>query len=176
MSILQNYYTLIETLTRKRWLWVLLSVLILLLNALVFPLFTSGETRSLPDTRFYYTSGTLTQYLYTMNRDQKTTFIIFHTTVDILYPVTYTLFLSFLLFAAGGTYRKLIVPLPLSIFIFDILENSGMVLPLSLLRSGTFMARADLQVTPFFTTAKWICTGITAGIVCITAVRHFLHK
>ncbi len=171
MKHIQKYYSYIGRLSRTRGAWVVLLILVLLFNFVILPLLVPSKQEKLLDTRLHYTSRDVSQYLATLNSTRKTRSLIFHTTVDILYPVIYTLFLSVLFYLTGSRHRKLFVLMPLTIFIFDLLENSGIVFLVAVSQTGGALYKSVITVTPLFTTAKWVCTGITVITLLFMVIK-----
>lgn len=106
----------------------------------------------------------------------------FELTVDILYPMAYTLFFSLLItwlfqksFASNSQMQNLNV-MPFGIWLFDLLENLGIVTMLSVYPATPAIAA---WLTTIFSMIKWIFAGasmilIAAGIV--TASAKIFHK
>lgn len=172
MKVLQKYYSIIATLSRKKWIIAVLFLCIILLNVVIFPLFISPGEPKLIDARFHYNSYDLSNYLTQLTPAQQTRSILLHLTADILYPVIYTLLLSILLYFTGGKYKKALITLPLFIFIFDILENSGIVILLTKALALKPPVRILLILAPVFTTIKWILVIITVLILAAGTIHQ----
>lgn len=172
MKVLQKYYSIIATLSRKKWIIAVLFLCIILLNVVIFPLFISPGEPKLIDARFQYNSYDLSNYLTQLTPAQQTCSILLHLTADILYPVIYTLLLSILLYFTGGKYKKALITLPLFIFIFDILENSGIVILLTKALALKPPVRILLILAPVFTTIKWILVIITVLILAAGTIHR----
>ena len=92
----------------------------------------------------------------------------FELTGDIIYPIVYTLFFSLLItwlfqrgFAANSPMQKLNV-VPFGLWLFDLLENLGIVAMLSLYPSTP----AGLAwVAALFTLVKWLFMGVTVALI-----------
>ncbi|MEW6404771.1 MAG: hypothetical protein AB1649_23485 [Chloroflexota bacterium] len=92
----------------------------------------------------------------------------FELTVDIIYPIIYTLFFSLLItwlfrkgFAASSPMQKLNV-IPFGAWLFDLLENIGIVSMISVYPSTP---AALAWITTLFTMTKWLF--VMAGMVLV---------
>ena len=173
--MIKKYQIFIQGISRRKWLISALVLLFLLFNFLVFPLATKNEPRML-DTRLHYNRANIIAYLFQLTPSQKSSQILMHTTIDLLYPILYTLLLSTLLFISGKKHRNLLVLLPLSIFIFDILENSGIVVLFSRIPHTNVLYRTALTITPLFTMVKWLCAGISSIALSVAVIRYVISK
>lgn len=93
----------------------------------------------------------------------------FELTIDILYPIVYTLFLSLFIswlfqrgFAAGSKVQRLNL-MPFGAWFFDLLENLGIVAMLSVYPAQPVLLA---WVTAVFTIVKWMFAG--ASVVLMT--------
>ncbi len=176
MKFLQHYHSFIALLSRRKGIPVVLFAVMLLFNGVIFPRFVPSKTRQPPDIHLHYNARYLSGYLSHLSTAQRRRSLLFHTTADVLYPVIYTLLLSILLFLTGQKERKTVISFPLFIFLFDMLENTGIVILLTSSRHTGLFYKASIHVTPFFTTIKWLCAGITILILLFLAIRHFTAK
>ncbi len=176
MKVLQKYYSLIVTLSRKKWIIAFLFLCMILLNVVIFPLLISPGEPKLIDARFHYNSHDLSNYLAQLTPTQQTRSLILHSTADVLYPVVYTLLLSILLSFTGGKYKMALTALPLLIFIFDIFENSGIILLLVESLSLNPPAQILLILIPVFTTVKWILVAVTVLILAVGTIHRCILR
>jgi hypothetical protein len=101
----------------------------------------------------------------------------FELTVDIIYPIVYTLFFSLLItwlfkrgFAENSSIQKLNI-VPFGGWLFDLLENIGVVSMLSI-----YPAKPALLawMTTLFTMVKWLFAGASMILVVIGLVKLLL--
>lgn len=92
-------------------------------------------------------------------------------TVDIIYPIVYSLLFSALLFKVYGA-RK-IVALPFLITLADFLENVGIV---SMLGKYPEPFGALAQITSFFSSLKWTLLIAFLGILLYGILRKYVLK
>jgi hypothetical protein len=94
-------------------------------------------------------------------------------TVDIIYPIVYTLFFSLLItrlfkkgFTENSAMQKLNV-MPFGAWLFDLLENLGIVTMLSIYPSTPAMVA---WLTTIFTMVKWLFAGASILLILIGIV------
>ncbi len=175
MKIFQEYFELINRLSGKRGIIIILFVSVLIFNYLIFPAATKNEPKML-DTRFIYSTDDVALYLSQLSPSQKTNSAVMHLSADLIYPVIYTLLLSSLLFITGNRYKDKLTFFPLFIFFTDILENTGIVLLLLHRLNFTILYKTALTLTPLMTTVKWIFVGLNILMLFISGVIFLISS
>ena len=127
MKIYSKYIELINMISVNKWLTALLFGLTLTFNFLIFPFVIPENEPQILDSRYSYNSQDITDYLSQLTREQKTNSAVIHLSVDIIYPVIYSLLLSTLLFIPGRRLKTKLCLFPLFIFATDIIENIEIV-------------------------------------------------
>ena len=184
MKILRLYSSIIGSLSRKRWVVAFLPLLLLLFNMVIFPSIMARGNLQPHDIMLHYPAGDLIEYVQGMSPSQKTFSLVFHTTADIIYPVLYTILLSILLFLTSGKNKGYqysqtnfgLTSLPLTIFFFDLLENAGMIILVTLSKSETPLPEVLFSLTAAATIIKWIFAGITILILGFTFLSYLFRK
>ncbi len=165
-----KYYKLISFLARK-WIFYLLLSLILTFNFFIFPGFFKGNPVP-PDVKIFYTANYLKSYVNNLDQISKTREILFHWTLDLIYPIIYTIFLSIIfIFLNRSKSKKLIVYFPLSVFIFDIAEN--VLLSIIMIKNT---AQIFFKVTPIITLAKWFFLLINVFLMLFLLMKSTILK
>lgn len=162
----------------KGWLVLVLLVLTLSFEGFIFPaldkLITTESAGPL-DLLFFYTPQQAHERIAAYGESGRAVYRLTELTADVVYPIVYSLFLGLLLswlfrrgFAAGANIQRWNV-LPLGAWLFDLLENLGIVTMLTLYPA----ALAWLAwLTALFTMTKWCFAGasvtlVLAGIVAV---------
>ncbi|MEI6900087.1 MAG: hypothetical protein WCL00_09425, partial [Bacteroidota bacterium] len=127
----------------KGWLVLILMALYLFFNIVVMNgagsrlKALSGGTGPI-DLEFFYTPATVYSMVASYGEEGRSLYRTVELTADIVYPIVYTLFFSLLItwlfargFSPGSKLHGLIV-LPFFAWIFDMLENTGIVTMLSI--------------------------------------------
>jgi hypothetical protein len=116
------------------------------------------------DLMFAYKPAEVFARIAAYGADGRIAYAISSLTVDVIYPVTYTLAFSLLItvlarrvLSAGHGLRRLNV-LPFCIFFFDMLENASLV---TLLMSYPTQWNELAWAASSFTTIKWSLAGLT---------------
>lgn len=142
----------------------MLGILVVCFNLLLMPSLAGGDTGKTVepfDLQFAYTPERAFQLLDSYDAPTRKSYIRGELTLDVMYPIIYTLFLSFSIFLLFPREQKLAL-LPYAVLISDLLENSGIVSML-LLYPEKSVGLAFFTST--FTTIKW-----TLGLLCIALV------
>lgn len=176
MKAFRLYTEKIGTLSGKRWVIVLLPLLILLFNTVIFPSIIFKGNLHPYDVQLYYSAGNFAEYITGMSSEQKFFSIVFHTTADILYPVLYTVMLSILLFLTSGKYKRTLTLLPLSVFFLDLIENIGTVILVVISPPQTPIPEVFFVLAATVTTFKWLFAGITVLVLCIAFLLHLYRR
>ena len=100
-------------------------------------------------------------------------------TVDIIYPIVYTLFLGLLIswlfqrgFQPGHKIQKWNV-VPLGAWFFDLLENIGIVILISVFPATP---AALTWITNFFSLSKWFFVFLSIGLVVVGLLNAARNK
>jgi len=171
MIIFNRYMDLIKKISNI-WTLLTLTVLILLINTIVFPLLMTKDVKPL-DTRFYYPPKEAVEYDLQLNKIEKTDSLLMHGTVDLLYPIIYTLLLSCIIFYQKGS--KYLVSLPLAALIADFLENIFIVLILYLSKQTIFYTSLTIGAS-IVTPLKWCSIILSFYVIIYLALRRIYEK
>ena len=171
----------------KGWLVIVLILLDGFMMGFVMPLvgnlLKSGTGTQHPiDLQFFSTPAKLFEMVASYGEYGRPFYRNMELTVDILHPIIYTLALGLCIswlfqrgFQPDSRMQKLNV-LPLGAWLFDLLENLGIVILLS-----TFPAQptAIAWLTTIFTMVKWVFAGVSVALVIIgivAAAKHGFRK
>ncbi|MBI3160716.1 MAG: hypothetical protein HYZ26_14045 [Chloroflexi bacterium] len=130
------------------------------------------------DLRFYYTASEAIDALAAYGPAVRESYRMVQLTLDLLYPVTYTLFFCLLitwLFQKGLPVASRLHGfnvVPLGGFAFDLLENFSIV---ALLSSYPDVSRALAAAAGVFTLLKWLLAGASLALV-LTGLIGWLRK
>lgn len=145
----------ISSLLNKHASWKSIAILlglIVFFNIILFPLFyTINEDNLILDTQFSYTPEKAYKILADYTDEELKTYIIGELTVDLVYPIVYTLFLSFFIFKLSQ--KPTLSLLPLSILVSDFCENIGIV---AIVNYYPQKLPNIVSLTSLFTSFKWI--------------------
>ncbi len=177
--------------TLRRWAKGWLVFILFLLDAafigLILPigeaLMTGGGSGPGPlDLRFFTLPATSFEIVALYGKYNRIFYRNFELTIDIIYPIVYTLFFSLLItwlfqkgFASESKMQRLNV-IPFGAWLFDLLENLGIVTLLS-----TYPIRLGIAawLTTFFTMVKWLFAGASLILVIVgifAAIRNIFKK
>ncbi len=162
----------------KGWLILLLAVLDVLFNTAILPRMQasleagSGGVGPI-DLKLFYTPEQVNTMIAAYGDAGRAAYRTFELTGDILYPIVYTLFFGLLLswllqraFVSNSRARLLNV-VPLGAWFFDLLENIGIVLMLSMYpATSTLLA----GTTAVFTLIKWMFAIATLVLILFALV------
>lgn len=134
------------------------------------------------DLQLFYTPGKVYSMVAAYGEAGRASYRIVELTADIIYPIVYTLFFALLItwlfqrgFAKDNRMQKLNV-IPLGAWLFDLLENIGIVSMLSLYPSTP----AGLAwITVLFTLVKWLFAAASIVLTLIglvMAIRNGFKK
>jgi hypothetical protein len=171
----------------KGWLIVVLAILDFLFMGVIMPRIQaslealSGGVGPI-DLRFFSTPAQIQTMVEAYGEAGRASYRLVELTADILYPIVYTLFFGLLLswllqraFASGSSARRLNV-VPLAAWLFDLLENLGIVTLLSIYpNTSTLLAWATI----LFTVIKWVFALVTLVLIIfalVLAIRNRFRK
>jgi hypothetical protein len=130
---------------------------------------TSGGTGPI-DLQFFYTPEKVYAMIAAYGETGRADYRLFELTGDIIYPIIYTIFFALLItwlfqrgFAPDSPMQKWNV-IPLGGWLFDLLENLGIVTMLSVYPSTP---AALAWITALFTLVKWLFAGATIVLILI---------
>lgn len=159
MNIIKQYHKIINKIV-SIWTLLILLGLFFLFNFIFFPLFITHEVKLL-DTRFYYSYEEAADYVLVQDETEISNSLLMHSTVDLIYPIVYTLLLSCIIFLLKGSMN--LISLPLLAFAADLLENIFIILILKISQQNglyTILTIAASITTPI----KW---SILLLIICV---------
>ena len=138
----------------------------------MFPVSTNGT-----DLRFAYSPTEAFAKLVAFSDVGRSAYRSFLLTADIIYPVSYTLFFLWSIALLGRQSdmqndAKLMTA-PLLLLVFDMLENTTIILLLTLYPSKPV---ALALVASVFTTTKWIFAGLTMFQIAVMLVQIALKN
>lgn len=149
-----------------------LSGMLLLFNFVLFPVYIPNEQNAEPiDTQFAYTPQKAYQLIGDYGESARKSYITGELTIDLIYPVIYSLILCFILFLIYKNQK--IVLFPFLILIADYFENFGIV---TMLYNYPQKLISVAWITSFFSTLKWILIVVTILIIISGLIRKIILK
>ncbi len=137
----------------------------------------SGGTGPI-DLQFFYTPEKVYSMVESYGEAGRADYRLFELTGDILYPIVYTLFFSLAItwlfqrgFSANSTMQKYNV-VPFGGWLFDLLENLGIVTMLSVFPSTPALLA---WVTAIFTVIKWLFAIASGMLMLIGLVKAAMN-
>jgi len=131
------------------------------------------------DLKFFYTPQTAYEMISSYSEQMRAVYRISELTLDVVYPVVYALFFSLLItwlfkrgFAAESKIQRLNV-VPFGAWLFDLLENLGIVTMLSVYPSTPALIA---WLTTIFTMVKWTFAGAGGILILIGLVMAIKNK
>jgi hypothetical protein len=135
---------------------IILLILLILFQVLFTHLLPQGEHAVMLDTRLFYNAGSAYEIIDHYTDAMRRGFILGEVTLDLIFPPVYTLLLIFLLYRLFKNTN--IALFPVSILVFDYLENTGIVLMLvKYPQKYIFIAGASAV----FSAMKWLLLMLT---------------
>jgi hypothetical protein len=169
-----SFYARLESISRRRVLAGLM-ILFTILGMIVFPSVSarlgelSGGTRMI-DMETSYTPNQVFKMVATYGDQGRSLYLLTICTADLLFPLNYSLLFALLIIATyrrafpHGRMVRLMYLAPFITAIFDLLENTGLVI---LLASYPQQWVLVAQIAGLFTTLKWAFMVITFVLVLI---------
>ncbi len=157
----------------------MLAVLYLFIILVLFPAF-STEAYGLPlDLMFHYSPDQAYNLIESYGPIIRHSYAINALTLDVIYPLTYSLMLAVwlsMLLKGQSRLNCVILTLPFFILLFDLLENSGIVVMLA-----NYPQRLDsiARLTSMATSIKW---SFAAAVILLTLslsllrLAQYLHR
>ncbi len=150
----------------------ILMGLMLLFEFVFFPQFLpKGEHARSLDTEIAYNADDAYEIIENYTDSMRQRYIYGEVTLDLVFPVIYTLLFSFLIFFLFKNTRLALFPFIQ--LIFDYLENTGIVILLSAYPNKIMWLATTTSV---FSMVKWVLVGVTALIVLLGAVRFVIKR
>lgn len=150
----------------------LLFVIWVLFMAVIMPNL-AGDKSAVPiDLQFAYTPDRAYELIDSYSPETRSSYIIGEMTLDVIYPIIYTLFLS-LTFLLLYPNKQKIAFFPYVIFIADMLENTGIIIMLY-----NYPARLNnvAIITSVFSTIKWSLVVIAFVLLITGLIKALLKK
>jgi hypothetical protein len=130
------------------------------------------------DLQLFYTPEKVYGMIEEYGPEVRASYRLFEMTGDIIYPIVYTLFFALAItwlfqrgFAPGSSMQRYNV-LPFGAWLFDLLENIGIITMLSIHPSTPALLA---WITAVFTLVKWLFAGITVILLLIGLVKAAMN-
>ena len=130
------------------------------------------------DLQLFYTPDEVYSMVESYGDAGRASYSMFELTGDIIYPIVYTLFFSLAItwlfqrcFPSNSGMQKYNV-VPFGGWLFDLLENLGIVSMLSIFPSTP---AALAWVTALCTLAKWLFAGASGGLILVGLVKAAMN-
>lgn len=168
----------------KGWLILVLAVLDFLFIGVIMPRLQAGMEAASGgvgpiDLRFFSTPEQIQSMIEAYGEAGRASYRTIELTADILYPIIYTLFFCLLLswllqraFAADSSVRMLNV-VPIGGWLFDLLENVGVVTMLSIYPNTSVLIA---WATILFTIVKWVFALATVVLILYALVLAIKNR
>jgi len=149
-----------------------LLLLMIVFNAFIMPNL-AGDQQAVPiDLQFAYSPERAYELINSYSAETRHNYMIGEMTMDVLYPIVYTLFLSITLLLLYPQKEKLAL-IPYVIFIADMLENTGII---TMLYNYPTELYGVAMATSVFSTIKWSVVGIAFLLLIIGLVLALIKK
>ena len=166
--------------------WVVIAAVLVfgLFMAFVLPKFSERASQysngaASPDTSFTYSGTDLYQMAESYGKSGREDFVDIRWTLDLLFPVVYTVFFI----TTTSWFLRRLVPLssglrmlnlvPVAAFSLDLLENSATTFVMLKFPNKAPVAQA---LAPIFTPLKWIAVAASMLLVVISLVFWLINK
>ena len=153
------------------------SVLILLaldmiFNILIFPMLMAKSPNTLPlDLYFSYSSDEVYNLFANFSPAELKTYMITELTVDIVYPIVYSLLFAFVIFKLSG--KAIFSMVPILVMFLDYLENIGIV---TMIHYYPHQLNSVATITSIFTSLKWILVIVSVALILIFLVKKLINR
>ena len=144
----------------------LLLALIALINGLLFWSFSSNPELNPLDMQFSYSPEKAYEILSEYSDNERSRYILVELTLDVLYPIAYSLCISFVLFLLYKSSR--IAKVALLLIAIDFAEN---ILIVVLLTYYPIKLPIIVSFASFFTSMKWMVIAISAMLLVYGLVK-----
>ena len=150
----------------------LLLRLVAIFNVVIMPNL-AGDQQAVPiDLQFAYSPERAYELVNSYSEETRYNYMIGEMTMDVLYPVVYTLFLSLTLLLLFPKNQKLAL-IPYVIFVADMLENTGIV---TMLYNFPKELYTVAMLTSVFSTIKWSVVAIALLLLIVGLVKALIAK
>ena len=158
-------------------------VFVILFNVVFLPkfpkLFTDNEMpiEYILDLKFHYSSEMAYNIISELGNEGRKIYKLSEILIDIPYAIIYGFtyaFIVIILLKTNKLYKlRYLSIIPLLISFFDILENTGIIIMIS-----NYPENLEIigNVTPFFTSLKWIFAGITFLMIIGLLIHYVLFR
>jgi hypothetical protein len=168
----------------KGWIILVAFVTVLLFEAVVLPgaqatiEAASGGTGPL-DLQFFYSPSTANETIASYGDAGRAAYRTTELTADLLFPIAYTLFLALSItwlfqraFDKGSAVQYLNLA-PVGAWVFDLLENVGVVILLNSFPNQPFVVTL---LTTVFSGLKWVFVFFSAILLIFGAVAYIVSR
>ena len=131
------------------------------------------------DARFFYTPQQAKAIIAAYNAEGRRIYMVSELTLDILFPIAYTLFLALSIswlfqrtFDRSGSMQRLNL-VPVGAWFFDLLENIGVVIMLAMFPSFSLLVGS---LTSSFTVIKWSFALLSILLLLFGVVAYLLRR
>ena len=149
----------------------ILIALFIIVNAVVFPMLLDNPNNIPLDLQFSYSPEKAYQLLSNFSAADLQKYMIIELTVDVVYPIIYTLLLSFLIFKINANPKLALFPF--LILIADYLENTGIVI---LISNFPKELNSIVSVTSLLTSLKWLLVISCVLLIIVSGIRRLFMK
>ncbi len=161
-KLILKYANLVNTL--------ILLAIFALFSLVIFPALNNKSNITPLDLQYFYSADKAYNTIAQLTPQERAQYIITECTADVVYPIVYTLLLSFTLFLL---YHKLwLVKMPLFIFLFDYIENSCIII---LLYKYPTELNTLATLTGFLSGIKWVLVLIIV-LIAFVGLLNSLRK
>ena len=159
----------------------LLAVLLLVIITVIFPEAIASIKQwsdgvGILDTYLFYTPEEAYTNMTSYGVEGRDSYVFLLVTVDMFFPILYSLFLASLLFSLlknfNFIYKKQIILLPFVVAIFDSLENAGLVF---LLTRYPVEFPLFTRIVSLFTMLKWFLLGVVLVALIVRLIYSVLQ-
>ena len=123
------------------------------------------------DLQPYFSAERAYQLIATFDDNLRQRYLVTEMTVDVIYPVVYTLLFSFIIMMLYGSVQ--LAKVPFLILIADLIENTGIVL---MLKNYPEKLETLATITGVFTSLKWCMVLISVSIILFGAGRKLISS
>ncbi|MEH6910100.1 MAG: hypothetical protein V7459_05895 [Oceanicoccus sp.] len=149
-----------------------LLLLVAIFNAIIMPNL-AGDQQAVPiDLQFAYSPERAYELVNSYSEKTRYHYMIGEMTVDVLYPIVYTLFLSLTLLLLFPKNPKIAL-IAYVIFFADMLENVGII---TMLYNFPKELYTVAMLTSVFSTIKWSVVAITLSLLIVGLVKVLITK
>ncbi len=157
---------------------VILLIVYLVFLLIIFPMLGQNTPAAPPiDLAFHYSVKEVYGWIECYGEAGRQAYILGELTVDLVYPLVYTCLFAGLIgfltrFREGGQYRWLALS-PVSIWLFDLFENMGIV---TMLYYYPVQLHGLAMITSWLTTIKWTLACSVITLTLGLAIRFVMGK